>query len=151
MSGHCPQDGGFIGDAGCTHPNHQHSELVKGLLSAKEPKTISTKDAEAALKEGFYVKNPEGKQVGFGEQLLTHIGSHLKGDADARKTRLMFAVKTVTEPDVVDKNHKGLENRTLYTKAFDKFGILAVSEPGKDSIEQVFTIVPNRKGKKRKG
>ena len=33
MSEHCPQDGGFIGDAGCTHPNHQHSELVKGIMS----------------------------------------------------------------------------------------------------------------------
>ena len=40
MSGHCPQDGGFIGDAGCTHPNHQHSEFVKSMLEAKTPRTV---------------------------------------------------------------------------------------------------------------
>ena len=77
MSEHCPQDGGFIGDAGCTHPNHQHSELVKGIMSG-EPAMISPRDATAALNEGFYVKNPEGKQVGFGKKLLADLG--IKGD-----------------------------------------------------------------------
>ena len=80
MPNNCPQDGGFIGKSGCTHPNHNHSELVKRIIS-EEPKTISTKDAEAALKEGFYVRNPEGKQVGFGQKLLTHLEAHhLEGD-----------------------------------------------------------------------
>ena len=148
MSEHCPQDGGFIGDAGCTHPNHQHSELVKGIMSG-EPKTISTHDAEAALNEGFYVKNPEGKQVGFGKKLLAHLeNDHLKGDADARKTRLMFAVKAVTNPDKVEKDHRGFEGRTLYTKAFDGFGMLAITERGSDTIEYAFTVIPNRRGKK---
>ena len=50
------------------------------------------------LKEGFYVKNPEGNRVGFGKKLLDHLDNdHLKSDADARKQRLMFAVKAVTD------------------------------------------------------
>ena len=148
MPNNCPQDGGFIGSSGCTHPNHNHSELVKHIISGA-PKIISTKDAESALKEGFYVKNPEGKEVGFGEKLLTHLEAHhLKGDSDARKTRLMFAVKTVSNPDKVEKNHRNLEGRTLYSKSFENFGIIAISEKGNDTVEQIFTIVPKRKGKK---
>ena len=151
MSKNCPQDGGFIGKSGCTHPNHQHSELVKRIISG-EPKTISTREAEAALKEGFYVSNPEGKQVGFGLKLLTHLEAHhLEGDSNARKTRLMFAVKAVTNPDKVEKNHRSLSGRTLYSKAFDNFGIIAVSEKDSDTVEQIFTIVPKRKGKKQRG
>ena len=77
MSGHCPQDGGFIGAAGCTHPNHQHSELVKGIIVNAMPRgrlhLISEADAEAALKEVFYVNDPTGKRVGFGKGLLEHI------------------------------------------------------------------------------
>ena len=62
MSEHCLQDGGFIGDAGCTHPNHQHSDLVKSILSSSSnPHKISASDAESALIEGFYVKNQEKK------------------------------------------------------------------------------------------
>ena len=147
MSGHCQQDGGFIGDAGCTHPNHQHSELVKRLL-AGGPKIISTHDAESALREGFYVKNPEGKQVGFGKKLLAHIEDHPDGDADARKTRLMFAAHAVSHPDRVEKNHKGLEGRTLYVKAFDGFGMMAVTDTEGKGVEYVFTIFPSRKGGK---
>ena len=79
MSEHCPQDGGFIGDAGCTHPNHKHSELVKRIMSG-EPKMISAADATAALTEGFYVKNPEGKQVGFGKKLLVHLDTQDPAD-----------------------------------------------------------------------
>lgn len=147
MSEHCPQDGGFIGDAGCTHPNHQHSELVKGIMSG-EPKMLSPRDAVAALEEGFYVKPPEGNRIGFGKKLLAHIESHAGGDANERKRRLMFAVKAVTTPDRVEKNHRGFESRTLYAKAFDGFGMLAVTEKDSDSIEYAFTIVPNRKGRK---
>ena len=148
MPNNCPRDGGFIGKSGCTHPNHNHSELVTRIIS-EEPKTISTKDAESALKEGFYVRNPEGKQVGFGQKLLTHLEAHhLEGDSNARKTRLMFAVKTVTNPDKIEKNHRNLAGRTLYSKSFEKFGIIAISEKGSDTVEQIFTIVPNRKGKK---
>lgn len=147
MSDRCPQDGGFIGDAGCTHPNHQHSELVRGIMSG-EPKMLAPRDAVTALNEGFYVKNPEGNRVGFGKKLLAHIESHDDGDANERKRRLMFAVRAVTNPDKVEKNHRGFDGRTLYTKAFTQFGMLAITEKDSDTIEYAFTIVPNRKGRK---
>ena len=156
MSEHCPQDGGFIGDAGCTHPNHQHSELVRGIVANAAPRghlhLISEADAEAALKEGFYVKNKEGKLVGFGKKLLDHIDSdvlHSKADAAARKQRLIYAVQTVTHPDKVEKNHRSIPGRTAYAKAFDDFGILAITEPQSDTIEHVFTFFPRRGAKKR--
>ena len=151
MSEHCPQDGGFIGDAGCTHPNHQHSELVKGIISG-EPKLISVADAENALKEGFYVDDPSGKRVGFGNGLLEHIDNdpnHSPDDAAARKQRLMFAVKTVTNPDKTEKNHRSIPGRTAYAKAFDDFGILAITEPESDVIARVFTYFPRRGARKR--
>ena len=151
MSEHCPQDGGFIGDAGCTHPNHEHSEVVKRIISG-EPKIISKVEAEAALREGFYVKNPNGKRVAFGKKLLAHLDNdHGKGDANARKTRLMFAVKTATSPNKMEKNHKGYEGRTLYTKAFNDFGMVLITEDGSDTIEYAFTVIPKRGGGKRKG
>ena len=156
MSEHCPQDGGFIGDAGCTHPNHQHSELVKGIIANAAPRghlhLISEGDAEAALREGFYVKNPEGKMVGFSHGLLEHIDSdpkHDPKDAKARKERLIYAVQTVTHPDKTEKNHRSIPGRTAYAKAFDDFGILAITEPESDVIAKVFTYFPRRGAKKR--
>ena len=156
MSEHCPQDGGFIGAAGCTHPNHQHSELVRGIIVNAMPRghlrLISEAEAEAALKEGFYVKNPEGKMVGFGHGLLEHIDSdshHAPADAQARKRRLIYAVQTVTHPDKTERNHRSIPGRTAYAKAFDDFGILAITEPESDAIAKVFTYFPRRGARKR--
>ena len=152
MSEHCKQDGGFIGDAGCTHPNHQHSELVKGLL-ADSAHMITAQDAEAALREGFYVSNPNGKRVGFGSGLLKHINNdpnHAPEDADERKKRLLFAVDTVKHPDRMDVNHRGIEGRTAYAKAFEDFGILAITGPESDTIDKVYTFFPRRGGKLRR-
>ena len=151
MSGHCPQDGGFIGDAGCTHPNHQHSELVKRLLSAKEPREISSAECDAALKEGFYVSGQDGKRIGFGDALNRHLNvDHVSTskDIENRKKRLMYAVAAVTAPDKTDNAHQGLEGRTAYLKSFDKFGIMAVADAEGKSIEHVFNIIPKRSLKK---
>lgn len=151
MSEHCPQDGGFIGDAGCTHPNHEHSELVKSIMSGS-PRMISDVDASAALKEGFYVQNPNGKRVGFGEDLLKHIEgdtAHGENDIVERKRRLMFAVDTVQHPDKIETNHRNIPGRSAYAKAFDGFGILAITGPGKDTIDKVYTYFPRRSGKKK--
>ena len=156
MSEHCPQDGGFIGDAGCTHPNHQHSELVKGLLAGSAPRghlhDITPDDAEAALREGFYVDGLNGKRIGFGKRLLDHIDgdiSHSDKDKDARKSKLMYAISTVRHPDRVESNHRGYPGRTLYTKAFGEFGIFAISDTVTGNVESVFTIFPRRGGRKR--
>ena len=152
MSEHCPQDGGFIGDAGCTHPNHQHSELVKSILASASPHLISEADAEAALNEGFYVPDPSGKRVGFGKGLLDHIDNdpnHSPEDAKARKQRLVYAVATVTHPDKIENNHRSIPGRTAYAKAFTDFGILAITEPESDTIARVFTYFPRRGARKR--
>ena len=156
MSEHCPQDGGFIGEAGCTHPNHQHSELVKGIIANASPRghlhLISETDAESALNEGFYVPDPSGKQVGFGKGLLEHIDNdpnHSPGDAIARKQRLVYAVATVTHPDKIENNHRSIPWRTAYAKAFTDFGILAITEPESDTIARVFTYFPRRGARKR--
>ena len=156
MSEHCPQDGGFIGDAGCTHPNHQHSELVQGIIVNAMPRghlhLISEAEAEAALKEGFYVNDPSGKRVGFGHGLLEHIDNdpdHSPKDATARKQRLIYAVQTVTHPDKTEKNHRSIPGRTAYAKAFDDFGILAITEPESNVIAKVFTYFPRRGARKR--
>ena len=79
MTEHCPKDGGFIGEAGCTHPNHEHSELVKSMLSG-ETRMVSEDDATAALREGFYIKNPNGKQLGFGPSPLALIENDRAGN-----------------------------------------------------------------------
>lgn len=147
MSGRCPQDGGFIGDAGCTHPNHWHSELVRGLLSAESPREISPADCDLALTEGFYVDNPEGKRVGFGaalDRLLNTDHASQKRDMENRKARLLYAVDAVRKPDKVDSSHKGLEGRTAYLKSFDGFGIMAIADSGGRNIEHVFNIIPKR-------
>ena len=154
MSGRCQQDGGFVGDAGCTHPNHAHSALVERLVaSADAPRTIPASEAEAALREGFHVSNPDGVRVGFGRRLLDHIEgdtAHAPADIKARKERLAYAVATVTRPDAVERHHRSIPGRTAYARAFDDFGILAVSEPDGENIETVFTYFP-RRGMKRRG
>ena len=156
MSGHCPQDGGFIGDAGCTHPNHQHSELVKSLLVGTDPRghlrEISPDEFDAAVSEGFYVDGANGQRMGFGKALLRHFNEdHDPNSTDIqnRKARLMYAIATVKYPDKVEWHHEGLQGRTAYTKAFDKFGILAVSDREGKSIEDVFNIMPKRSLRKR--
>lgn len=151
MSGKCPQDGGFVGDAGCTHPNHAHSERVRRIVDgAKNPKKISVEDANAALSEGFYVDAPNGRRVGFGQKLLDHLdnGHASAKDINGRKERLVYAVAAVMSPDRMETRHKGIEGRTAYTKAFDDFGVLAVSdEEGKD-IDAIFNVIPKRSLKK---
>lgn len=148
MTDKCPQDGGFIGDAGCTHHNHQHSAIVKRLLYDGEPKMMTAEDARDALLEGFYVDRGE-KRVGFGHKLLEHISTgHNEPDTEGRLVRLHFAVDTVKNPDKVEENHKGFPGRTAYFKAYESFGIIAVSEQGSENLDYVFTVVPRRSGKK---
>jgi hypothetical protein len=151
MSEHCSQDGGFIGKAGCTHPNHQHSELVKGLLAEKAPRMISAVDCDAALKEGFYVDSVNGKRIGFGSSLDRHLNEDhalQPKDAEARKKRLLYAIDAVRSPDKEDSNHQGLAGRTAYIKSFDGFGVMAIADTEGSNIEQVFNIIPKRGLKK---
>lgn len=151
MPNNCPQDGGFIGSSGCTHPNHNHSELVKGLLAEKTPRMISAADCDAALKEGFFVDGANGKRMGFGKALARHLNEdHVLSpkDMENRKQRLLYAISTVKTPDKTEKSHKGLAGRTAYLKSFDDFGIMAISDTDDKNIEHVFNIIPKRNLKK---
>lgn len=143
----CPNDGGFIGEAGCTHPNHEHSKLVNEIINAEKPYFIDPEEADKALNEGFYVQNQEGKNVGFGKNLLKHIESHDSKDAIARKKRLLFAIQTVKTADIIENNHKDIPGRTAYMKAFENFGMICITDKS-DNIEYTFTIIPKRKEKK---
>ena len=113
MTEHCPEDGAFMGDAGCTHPNHQHSKLVQGIIAdgkAKKLHTVSEADCDAALTEGFYVDGPNGKRIGFGKSLLRHLDeSHSQKDATGRKKRLLYAVNAVMFPTRSEDSHRSIE------------------------------------------
>ena len=159
MSGRCSQDGGFVGDCGCTHPNHEHSELVKGLLNAETPEFITEADGEAALLEGFFVDgvDPDGNEytVGFGHKILDHWNdprpghTHDPKDIKARKERLGFAVDTAKHPEKVEKNHQDYQGRTLLFKAYKRFGMSVIADPGNDNRIEAFTFIPKRSDKQR--
>ena len=148
MPDQCPQDGGFIGDAGCSHPNHQHSELTESLM--KSPvKEITPKECDHALNEGFYVDSKDGARVGFGKRLKEHIENgpkHTKDDVDNRKKRLLYAVDTVktTAPKEVD--HRRVKGRKLYTKEYKDFGMLVITDK-RGVVDDAYTIFPRRSGR----
>lgn len=145
---HCPKDGGFIGESGCSHPNHEHSPLVKYILAAKKAEPIKASYSRKALREGFYITAPNGDRIGFGSRLLAHIDSHHPNDSEKRLERLCFAVEAVRNPDAVERNHREIKGRTTYAKAFADFGIIVIADAEGD-VSQAFTFVPNRKGKAR--
>jgi len=151
MSAHCPQDGGFIGAAGCTHPRHAHSPLVKKILATKHPEKLEAYLSRRALKEGFYADDPAGARIGFGTRLLDHIESveHHPHDIDSRLKHLEFAVDAVRRPDAVEHDHRAIPGRTAYAKAFRNFGMLVIADTETGTVKQAFTFVPNRKGRLR--
>lgn len=150
MSARCQQDGGFVGDAGCTHPNHAHSALVERILSGAAHE-ISEQDADRALAEGFYVDGANGVRIGFGRSLRRHLDDDHANPRDikARKEALLQAIETVRHPDRVEWHHKGLQGRTAYAKAFEERGILAISDREGKNVEFVFNIIPKRSMKRR--
>ncbi|MBQ7251807.1 MAG: hypothetical protein IJS32_04310 [Kiritimatiellae bacterium] len=152
MAEHCPKDGGWIGDAGCTHPNHEHSEFVKGLLAGK-PREITPKECDALLREGVYVESSEHRRVGFGKSLLKHIESHGRRDAEERKRNILYAIATVKSTKPVKHDEEGFAGRVKWVnKNYKDKIILVVSTPEtrakKDAaldIDYVFTIRKERK------
>jgi hypothetical protein len=141
----CPKDGGFIGSAGCTHPNHEHSELVKRLLAAGAPRPIDPADCDAALREGFYVNTKTGERVGFGPQLVEHLKHHSKADQRRRKRLLPYAIKTVTSGKR-KPNPQGGKGSWKYAKWFEEggFGLLVLTDAHGD-VEDVFDIIPKER------
>lgn len=160
MSEHCPQDGGFVGECGCTHPNHRHSDLVRKILDAKTPAFVSEEDGDKALREGFYVatNDADGKtrSVGFGGKILDHWNDKREGhthdpkDVKARKERLAFAVDAVRSYDRTETNHRDYPGRRIYFKAYDRFGMTVVADPSHGDRVDAFTYIPKR-GDRKKG
>lgn len=157
MPDHCPKDGGFIGDAGCTHPNHVYSEFAQRLLSQKA-RRISPEEADKLLKEGVYVTSSEGRRVGFGKSLKKHIDDHNYQDASERRANLLFAIATVKGTLPVTHNERGFEGRTKWVnRTYSDKIILVVSTPDKKAaaeanidIDYVFTIRKEDKKTRRK-
>jgi|GEM_PF-1552961 len=149
---HCPQDGGFIGKCGCTHRNHEHSELVKGLLmDAQTPHKISVEDADAALEEGFYVTSKEGVRVGFGTPLKEHIElpSHSVSDQKERKRCLLFALDTVQTTEPEERDHQNRKGRNRYIKMMDAKKAMFVVTDKDGNADFAKTIIPRPPAKKR--
>lgn len=111
------------------------------------PQAIPSSDARTALREGFYIDAPNNERVGFGKKLLSHIAAHYAADADARLSRLEFAIATVKSPDAIATNHRNLPNRTAYAKAFKDFGMLVITDKERQNIQMAFTFFPQRKEK----
>ena len=129
---------------------------MRGLLAASEPRghlhDITPEDFDAAVSEGFYVNGANGQRIGFGKALLRHFNEDNDPNSDDiknRKSRLLYAINAVKHPDKVEWHHEGLQGRTAYTKAFDKFGVLAVSDREGKNIEYVFNIIPKRSLKRK--
>lgn len=146
MSGHCQQDGGFVGDAGCTHPNHQHSELVRRIADgASRPTRITPREAEAALRELLRQRPGRNPHRFWGEAARSHRRARREGRGgteDVPPVRRQCRRK----PGQADKNHRGLNGRTAYAKRFGDFSMLVISDKETNSVEEVFTIVPKRGG-----
>ncbi|MCL1857324.1 MAG: hypothetical protein FWF84_06790 [Kiritimatiellaeota bacterium] len=139
----CPKDGGFIGKSGCTHPNHVYSAETQRLLDSP-PKTITAKEADAALGEGFYIQSKNGDRVGFGKPLKAHLDEKEEKDATKRKQHLLHAVDAVrtTAPE---ENHR-LPGRKLYMKEIgDGSSVIAISDKS-GNVDDVITIMRKRKG-----
>lgn len=142
MPDQCPQDGGFIGNSGCTHQNHRHSEHVSRLLAAaRNPYELDDPaDAEKALREGFYVQTRWSTRVGFGTGLLEHIDEHPGAQALDRKKKLLYAIKTVRAGKRAP-NKKGGSDSYGYAMNFpsEGFGMLVLTD-SHGNVEDAFTF-----------
>ena len=135
---HCPQCGGFIGDAGCNSPRHKYSEFLTGLLKSK-PRKTTVAEFDKALAEKFYVNTAKaGVRVGFGKRLLIHMAHHTAADQKRRKEMLLFAVKTV-KSGRRGRNPKGGPNSWGYAKRFDGFKMLVLTD-AKGNVEDCFNF-----------
>ena len=139
MTNQCPQDGGFIGESGCTHRNHKHSEHVNNLLAmARKPEKISVEACDKALDEGFYVSTRWNTRVGFGKRFKRHTEDHPPDVVKERKEHLLFAIKTV-RAGKRGPNPKGGKDSYAYAHDFGAFGML-VTVDAEGMVEEAFSF-----------
>ncbi len=139
---HCPQCGGFIGDAGCNSPRHKYSASLTALLKAK-PRDITVEEFDKALDEKFYVNTAKaGVRVGFGKRLLTHLAHHSAADQKRRKKKLLYAVATV-KSGKRKRNPQGGPGSWAYAKRFDWGKVLVLTDKN-GMVEDCFNIIPDK-------
>lgn len=140
MPEQCPQDGGFIGSCGCTHPNHEHSELVKAVLEdSHDPYPIEPEQCTAALEEGFYVSTRFNTRVGFGKDLLRHLEEHDPEKADERKALLLYAVDTA-RTGRRGPNPSGEPDSFSYAKKYEDGTKILLLTDKEGIVERAFTF-----------
>lgn len=142
-----------MGDAGCAHPNHEHSEFVKKLLASK-PHPITPRECDALLREGVYVESSEHRRVGFGKSLLRHLGDdHGSKDAAERKRNILFAIATVRSTKPTTHNEEGFSGRVKWVnRSYKDKIIMVISTPETKAaknanldIDYVFTMRKEKK------
>lgn len=139
---HCPQCGGFIGDAGCNSPRHKYSASLTALLKAK-PRIISVAEHDKALDEMFYVNTAWNTRVGFGKHYLTHLAHHSARDQKRRKVHLLYAVAAV-KSGKRGRNPQGGVDSFAYAKKFD-WGKMLVLVDKRGNVEDTFDVIPKKK------
>ena len=140
---HCPQCGGFIGDAGCKSPRHKYSAELTALLKSK-PREITVAEFDNALKEKFYVNTATaGVRVGFGNRLLIHMSHHSAADQRRRKVHLLYAVAAV-KSGKRGRNPQGGPGSYAYAKRFSWGKMLVLTDQNGD-VEDTFDIIPKKK------
>lgn len=156
MPENCPIDGCFIGKCGCTSERHLRSDKTEKLIeesaSAETLRKITPEEADAALKEGFYVTNSDGGRTGFGLDLKDHIErtADNQKQINDRKAALLFAMNAVRDTAPTERNHQGRHGRNRYSRLMDDGNaVIVVSDPDGTNIEKVFTVFPSRKEGKR--
>lgn len=148
---HCPADGGWIGDGGCSHPRHKHSEFLTKMLDER-PREIEPSDADKMLAEGFYVTgakidkndpNEKAFRVSFGKTLERHLASKQKADADGRKRRLLYAVNAVVNGRRVE-NPNGRRGVIAWAAPADGNLGVVVTADRKHRVKWIFDILPRK-------
>lgn len=124
---HCPADGAFIGDDGCTHPNHQ------------SPKKLTFEEARKLLSTHPIVTDPTGQKVRFGGRLEYHLSEKTEDEQNRRLAKLEYALDAVrtTKPIL---HPRGLMDRNVYIKSTSEKNSIMVFVDNSGEVQEVFDV-----------
>lgn len=141
----CPQDGGFVGDDGCTHPNHIRRNLQNKVAKwAQNPSRMDPEEARKAIETGFEVTDSGGLVFTFGENLKRHLDEHSEQDRSGRYSRLQYAVAAVNSP-IREANHRNFPGRIACCQVIDPKHIVVLLADRSGEAVTAFDIIPGRK------
>ncbi|MGN1360348.1 MAG: hypothetical protein ACI4X9_07870, partial [Kiritimatiellia bacterium] len=141
----CPQDGGFVGEDGCTHPNHIRRNLRKKAAKwAKKPDYMDPEEARKAIETGFEVTDSSGLVFTFGESLKRHLDEHSEKDRSGRYSRLQYAVAAVNSP-IREVNHRNFPGRIACCQVIDQKHIVVLLADRSGEAVTAFDIIQNKK------